>query len=59
MKGPRDADLERVMQQSRAFQTALPAAKVILIPDTDHFVFFSNEAEVLKDINSFIAALPR
>ena len=55
----RDADLERVTQQSRAFQAAIPAAKVVLIPNADHFIFFSNEAEVLRDIDDFVAALPR
>ncbi|HEV7179441.1 MAG TPA: alpha/beta hydrolase [Candidatus Baltobacteraceae bacterium] len=41
-----------------AFERGLPNAKVILIPNADHFVYISNTQEVLSDINAFIGALP-
>jgi pimeloyl-ACP methyl ester carboxylesterase len=37
----------------------VPAAKVVVITNADHFVFVSNKDEVLRDVNAFIGALPR
>ncbi len=45
--------------QADAFQAGNPEARVIRIPDADHFVFRSNEAEVLSDINTFMETLPQ
>jgi non-heme chloroperoxidase len=41
------------------FQTDVPGAQVISIPNADHYVFQSNEAEVLKDMDQFIGGLPK
>jgi non-heme chloroperoxidase len=35
-----------------------PSAHLVLIPHASHYVFQSNESEVLREINSFIATLP-
>jgi len=43
---------------SRAFETGNPSAKVVRIPNADHFVFESNEAEVLREMDAFLATLP-
>jgi len=42
--------------QAKAFEK-LKSAKVVILPNADHFVFFSNEQEVEKDIRNFLATL--
>ena len=44
-------------EQIAAFKRGLPNAKVIVIPNANHFVYNSNTKEVLQDINAFIASL--
>ncbi len=51
----RDAD---DVKQINGFRRGLPNAKVVVIPDADHFVYISNTDEVLRDINAFMNALP-
>lgn len=50
-------DEARVSEQADAFQAGNPQAHVIRIPNADHFIFRSNETDVLRDINAFIATL--
>jgi non-heme chloroperoxidase len=45
-------------KQIAGFRRVLPNAKVIVIPNANHFVFLSNTDEVLRDVNAFISALP-
>jgi pimeloyl-ACP methyl ester carboxylesterase len=40
------------------FEAGVPSAQVVSIPNADHYVFKSNESEVLKEMDKFIAALP-
>jgi pimeloyl-ACP methyl ester carboxylesterase len=42
--------------QAKAFEK-LKSAKVVILPNADHFVFFSNEQEVEKDMKDFLATL--
>ncbi len=42
--------------QAKAFEK-LKSAKVVILPNADHFVFFSNEQGVEKDIRDFLATL--
>jgi pimeloyl-ACP methyl ester carboxylesterase len=42
----------------KGFKTGLPHAKVIVIPNADHFVYLSNKREFLNDVNTWIANLP-
>jgi non-heme chloroperoxidase len=51
-------DKATVSAQVDAFQAGVPSAQVIRIPNADHFIFRSNEAEVIRDMNAFIAKLP-
>jgi len=44
--------------QVKAFESGLPSARVIRLPGADHFIFISNEAEVLREMNAFLATLP-
>jgi alpha-beta hydrolase superfamily lysophospholipase len=41
-----------------AFEAGVPSAHVISIPNADHYVFESNAAQVLKEMDAFIAKLP-
>jgi pimeloyl-ACP methyl ester carboxylesterase len=51
-------DLARTSAQADAFQAGNPTARVVRLPNADHFVFRSNEADVLRDMNVFISTLP-
>jgi pimeloyl-ACP methyl ester carboxylesterase len=44
--------------QIAAFKRQVPSAHVVLVPHATHYVFQSNEAEVLREMNTFIATLP-
>ena len=44
--------------QVAAFERQVPSAYVVRIPHATHYVFRSNEAEVLREMNTFIATLP-
>jgi pimeloyl-ACP methyl ester carboxylesterase len=52
------ADESRTRAQAKAFQRGIPQAHIILLPHASHFVFFSNEADVLREVNTFLHALP-
>lgn len=43
--------------QAKAFESAVPSAKVVRIPHADHYVFRSNEAEVLREMKAFVDGL--
>ena len=47
-----------VTGQIAALQRAMPSAQVVVLPNADHFVYNSNNAEVLNYINTFISKLP-
>lgn len=44
--------------QANAFEAGLLSARVVRIPHADHFVFLSNKAEVLREIQAFLDSLP-
>lgn len=43
--------------QADAFKAGVPAARVVLLPNASHMVFQSNEADVLREMNAFLATL--
>jgi len=49
-----DDDVHAV-EQAAAFEKGLPSAHVVRLKNADHFVFRSNEADVLREMNSFLA----
>jgi len=53
------ADLERTTNLANAFEAGVPSAKVVRLPNADHYVFNSNEAEVLHAMNDFLDRLPQ
>ncbi|HEY2039075.1 MAG TPA: alpha/beta hydrolase [Edaphobacter sp.] len=44
-------------QQAVAFERQIPGSRVVRIPNASHYVFLSNEADVLREMNTFIASL--
>lgn len=45
------------LPQIRAFERGVPSARVVTIPHANHYVFRSNEEEVLREIRAFIDGL--
>jgi pimeloyl-ACP methyl ester carboxylesterase len=45
--------------QAKAFETGLPSAHVIRLANASHFVFASNEGDVLNEMNAFLGTLPQ
>lgn len=52
-------DLARVMPRIAAFRRGVPRARVVVLPNASHYVFRSNEAEVLRNIRAFVDGLSR
>ncbi|WP_353069667.1 alpha/beta hydrolase [Tunturibacter empetritectus] len=51
-------DEARCTAQADAFQSGVPSAHIVRLPNADHYVFKSNEADTLREMNAFIATLP-
>ena len=49
-------DQEESVAQAKAFEH-LKSAKVLMLPNANHFIFFSNEQEVEKAVRDFLATL--
>lgn len=43
--------------QAQAFEKGIPGARVVLLPHAEHSVFLSNEADVLREMVSFLGGL--
>jgi non-heme chloroperoxidase len=52
-------DIASTGAQAKAFETGLPSARVVRLPHANHYVFRSNEADVLREMNAFIGSLPK
>jgi pimeloyl-ACP methyl ester carboxylesterase len=52
-------DVARVEPLVKAFERSVPQATVVRMPHASHYVFRSNEAEVLQEIERFISSLAR
>lgn len=44
-------------KQEKSVENGVPTAHVITLPGANHYVFLSNEAEVLKNIDAFVDSL--
>lgn len=44
--------------QATAFEKGVPSAKVVRLAHANHYVFLSNEADVLREMNAFLGGLP-
>jgi non-heme chloroperoxidase len=58
LKAAQAKDQTETSAQVDAFQKGNPQATVLRIANADHFIFRSNEAEVLQAISLFTASLP-
>lgn len=45
--------------QAKAFESGVRSARVVRLAHANHFVFLSNEADVLREINAFLDTLPK
>jgi non-heme chloroperoxidase len=43
--------------QAKAFEKGVPTARVVRLPHADHLIYISNEADVLREMNAFLATL--
>ena len=44
-------------KQMKAFEDSVPSARVIRLQNANHYVFLSNEADVLREIRTFLSSL--
>jgi len=44
-------------EQAEAFESGVPSARVVILPHANHYVFLSNEADVLREMRAFLAGL--
>ena len=51
-------DMVRVGAQAKALEAGVPSARVVRLAHATHFIFNSNEAEVLREMNAFLRTLP-
>jgi non-heme chloroperoxidase len=52
------ADFARSSAQANAFERGLPSAHVVRLANASHYVFKSNAADVVREMNDFLAKLP-
>ncbi len=45
--------------QSKAFEIAVPSARVVRLPHASHYICQSNEADVIREMTAFTRALPQ
>lgn len=45
--------------QAKAFEKGVPSAHVVRLPHADHYVFKSNESDVLREMNAFLEAISK
>jgi non-heme chloroperoxidase len=56
---PHSPAFRRTMEdQAKAFEAQVPHARIVRIPDADHYLFQSKADEVVAEMNEFIASLP-
>jgi non-heme chloroperoxidase len=48
---------KRKADREAAFEKGVPSARVVRLKHSTHFVFISNEAEVLREMRSFLGGL--
>ena len=51
------AELALTTKQAKAFEDGVPTARVVRLRDADHYVYLSNEADVLREMKSFLSSL--
>jgi len=52
-------DKVETTQRVEAFQAAVPQAHVVRIANASHYIFVSNETQVIREMNNFLTSLKR
>jgi pimeloyl-ACP methyl ester carboxylesterase len=53
-------DIESITgPQAKAFEIGVPSARVVRLPHASHYVFQSNESDVIHEIDAFVRSLPQ
>ena len=52
-----DRDMATMGAQAKAFEAGVPSARVVRLAHASHYVFLSNEADVLREMHAFIDSL--
>jgi pimeloyl-ACP methyl ester carboxylesterase len=52
------ADTARCTAQAETFAHGVPTARVVRIPNADHYIYRSNEAQVIEEMKKFLITLP-
>jgi pimeloyl-ACP methyl ester carboxylesterase len=55
----RDADVNWNRRRLSNLQNAIAPVRIAELPGANHYVFLSNEADVLRELRAFLAGLPR
>jgi non-heme chloroperoxidase len=50
-------DLARTGSQADAFEAGNPSARIVRLPNANHYVFRSNEEDVQREMNTFLSSL--
>ena len=50
-------DSARCTSQADAFEAGVPTAHIVRLRNADHYVFKSNESDVIREMNAFLAGL--
>lgn len=45
-------------RQAKTFENGVPTARMVKLPGAHHYVFLSNQADVLRELNAFLSGLP-
>src|SRR3984957_2269177 len=51
-------DTARCTAWANAFRRGVSSARVVLIPNADHYVYLTNETQLIAEMNAFLASLP-
>ena len=52
-----DADRSYLNRYEGTMRAGVPGARIVELPGADHYVFFSNEVDVLRELHAFLADL--
>lgn len=52
------ADTAACSARAESFARGVPTARVVLVPNADHYVYRSNEAQVIDEMKKFLSAHP-
>ena len=50
-------DKARCNEWAANFHRGVPSARIVMIPNADHYVYLSNEAQVVREMNAFLNSL--